>query len=170
MTTLGNPSHADADWERILNTGSKQGRTALPGSHSDNLLYTVQSSDQFSYSVISLCPAKIYTVDQLHELILLSLGLIFVFTLITILYVRQFSNDSLFIQSILHSLIEAQSSNFVPVKIGPRKDEFANHRHPPKQPIPISGHVNPAKIQINHPATAHGNANAQHAAQSPFSL
>lgn len=125
VTTLGNPSHADADWERILNTGSKQGRTALPGSHSDNLLYTVQSSDQFSYSVISLCPAKIYTVDQLHELILLSLGLIFVFTLITILYVRQFSNDSLFIQSILHSLIEAQSSNFVPVKIGPRKDEFA---------------------------------------------
>ena len=125
VTTLGNPSHADADWERILNTGSKQGHIALPGSHSDNLLYTVQSSDQFSYSVISLCPAKIYTVDQLHELILLSLGLIFVFTLITILYVRQFSNDSLFIQSILHSLIEAQSSNFVPVKIGPRKDEFA---------------------------------------------
>ena len=74
-------------------------------------------------------------MDQLHELILLSLGLIFVFTLITILYVRQFSNDSLFIQSILHSLIEAQSSNFVPVKIGPRKDEFATGKMIPSSSL-----------------------------------
>ncbi len=64
--------------------------------------------------MISVAPAKAYATDRLYELILWTVGLILVFVLITLLYARQFSHDSLFIQSILHSLVEAQSGNFTP--------------------------------------------------------
>ena len=61
----------------------------------------------------------------LQALVMALVGLILVFVLITLLYARQFSHDSLFIQSILHSLVEAQSGNFIPLDIGHRQDEFA---------------------------------------------
>ena len=85
----------------------------------------VQTSERFSCSVISVVPAKTYTAERLQELVLFTVGLVLVFVLITLLYMRQFSHDSHFIQSILHSLVEAQSSNFTPVDIGRRQDEFA---------------------------------------------
>lgn len=122
-TPLGNA--AAIDWEGILRSGSKEGRTAPSFGSKQSLIYAVQASDRYSYTVISIAPAMAYMADRLSEFFLFSLGLIVVFLLITMLYVRQFSRDSLFIQSILHSMVEAQSSNFVPVDIGSRKDEFA---------------------------------------------
>lgn len=124
-TPLGNPEYRTVPWQALLSTGAKQGRTPSPGGSFSNLLYTVQISERYSYSVVSVAPAKAYTTDRLYELILLTVGLILVFGLITLLYARQFSHDSLFIQSILHSLVEAQSGNFTPLDIGRRQDEFA---------------------------------------------
>ncbi len=111
---LGNPDYHTVPWQALLSTGVKQGRTSAPGAGPSSLLYTVQISERYSYSVISVAPAKAYTTDRLYELILWTVGLILVFVLITLLYARQFSHDSLFIQSILHSLVEAQSGNFTP--------------------------------------------------------
>lgn len=122
---LGNPDYHTVPWQALLSTGVKQGRTSAPGAGPSSLLYTVQISERYSYSVISIAPAKAYTTDRLYELILWTVGLILVFVLITLLYARQFSHDSLFIQSILHSLVEAQSGNFTPLDIGHHQDEFA---------------------------------------------
>ena len=124
-TPLGNPDYHTVAWQELLSSGARQGRIPSPLSRFSNLLYTVQTSERFSCSVISVVPAKTYTAERLQELVLFTVGLVLVFVLITLLYMRQFSHDSHFIQSILHSLVGAQSSNFTPVDIGRRQDEFA---------------------------------------------
>lgn len=129
-TPLGNPDYHTVAWQELLSSRARQGRIPSPLSRFSNLLYTVQTSERFSCSVISVVPAKTYTAERLQELVLFTVGLVLVFVLITLLYCSQFSHDSHFIQSILHSLVEAQSSNFTPVDIGRAAGRICRHRHP----------------------------------------
>ncbi len=55
---LGNPDYHTVPWQALLSTGVKQGRTSAPGTGPSSLLYTVQISERYSYSVISVAPAK----------------------------------------------------------------------------------------------------------------
>lgn len=118
---LGQAQGLNLDWQRLLDSGL--GRTNAGGQ---NLVYCARVSDQFSYSIIAVAPAATYFADRFNQFLLFSFGLILVFILITMLYARQFSSDSTFIQSILRSVVSAQSEQFVPVKVGRRKDEFAD--------------------------------------------
>ncbi len=90
LPSPGKSDYHTVPWQALLSTGVKQGRTSAPGGGPSSLLYTVQISERYSYSVISVAPAKAYTTDRLYELILWTVGLILVFVLITLLYARQF--------------------------------------------------------------------------------
>lgn len=134
FTPLGQAQGLNLDWQRLLDSGL--GRTTAGGQH---LVYCARVSDRFSYSIIAIAPASAYFADRFHQFLLFSFGVILVFILITMLYARQFSSDSAFIQSILRSVVSAQSAQFIPVEVGRRKDEFAD----------IANHLNSLYIYLD---------------------
>ncbi|MCI8619115.1 MAG: histidine kinase [Oscillospiraceae bacterium] len=121
---LGNHHYADLDFG-ALEARSRQGRI-YPGAGRGSLLYCAHHTNQFSFSVVSVVPAWDYMEGPFREFTLFTAALLLVFALITMLYVRQFSSDSKFIESILSSIVQAQSEGFQPVEIGKRDDEFAS--------------------------------------------
>ena len=123
-TLLGSGKYADLDYEELQDR-SRQGRV-YPGPGRGRLLYCVHHTNQFSFTVVSVAPAWKYMEGPFREFALFTVALLLVFALITMLYVRQFSSDSKFIESILNSIVQAQSEGFQPVEIGKRDDEFAS--------------------------------------------
>ncbi|MFR8334054.1 MAG: hypothetical protein ACLU9S_18205 [Oscillospiraceae bacterium] len=85
--TPGNPDYHTVAWQELLSSGARAGPRIppIPLSRFSNLLYTVQTSERFSCSVISVVPAKTYTAERLQELVLFTVGLVLVFVLITLL-------------------------------------------------------------------------------------
>lgn len=121
---LGDPAYEDLDWESLLEDGAILGRTQAPDGR--NLLYSRRVSERFGCTIVSVAPESGYMGARLREMVLLGVGVILTFVLITYVYVRQFSSDSTFIKSILRSMVSAQSKDFRPVEIGTREDEFAD--------------------------------------------
>ena len=121
-TYLGDPAYEGLNWEELLK-GPGLGRVRCGGK---TLVYRARVSERFSYTLITVAPAAEYLTGRLNQFVLFSLGVIAAFLLITFIYVRQFSSDSSFIESILHSMVKAQSEQFVPVDVGERDDEFAD--------------------------------------------
>lgn len=119
---LGCPDYENLNWDG-LSKDPALGRTSSGGK---SLVYCVRVSDRFSYTLVSVAPSRPYLTERLGEFVLFSLAVIAAFLLITLIYVRQFSSDSAFIRSILHSMVTAQSEQFVPVDVGGRSDEFAD--------------------------------------------
>lgn len=89
-------------------------------------LYAIHDAKNFPYSVAYIAPARSYLIKPLRNLALVVLIVFLVFIFITLIYIRQFSRDAVFIQAILNSMNDAQASNFKPINIGTRKDEFAD--------------------------------------------
>ena len=116
----------EVDWESLAQSGSRE-----PGiSHEPvDLLYSVHSSSLFDYTLVSASPWDDYMSMPLRAALLIGLAVAAGLVLITLLYARKFSSDSAFIQSILDSMSRAESSEFVPVETGDRRDEYAAIAH-----------------------------------------
>lgn len=113
---------SDALQRKLAGASSSAGRVT---QNRQVLFYAIRSSLNFGYSVICAVPAAPYVLRSIYQLLPLFVAMIVVFTLITLLYVRKFSTDSDYLEMILSSIGEAQSSHFLPIEIGNRTDEFA---------------------------------------------
>lgn len=126
-SALGNSPLRTSDFDRIIASGNTSGTQYIDGR---TLYYRVHSSDQFSYTAVYTAPVATYQSNFIENLILLSLGLLIVFSMITALLIRQFSQDAAYIRTILQSMTDAHNDIFSPVDTAGRKDEFgaiANH-------------------------------------------
>ena len=112
----------EVDWESLAQSGPSQ-----PGirREPEGLLFSVRSSSLFGYTLVSAAPWGDYMSLPLRAALLIGLAVAAGLVLITLLYARKFSSDSGFIQSILDSMSRAESSDFVPVDPGSRRDEYA---------------------------------------------
>ncbi len=122
---LGDEFGKDIPFEKIVESGKWQGQVSPAPGKVSRCFYTVNTSERYSYMVVAAGGVRSYMGSQLRELWALILGLLLVFGLITLLYIRQFSTDGRFLQAILHSMESARSGSFQHVQVGKRNDEYA---------------------------------------------
>lgn len=87
--------------------------------------YATLVSEQFGYTAVYTAPTDDYLRESMSQFAMLAVGLGIVFALVALLLIRQFSKDSAFIQTILHSMEQSADSVFVPVELQGRDDEFS---------------------------------------------
>lgn len=122
-TALGDLNISQQLCDNLLHCGKD---TGIISNNGNMFYYNLQTSDAYAYTAIYFAPVYSYLRSLLVQFFLMAAGLILVFSLITFLLIRQFSRDTAYINNILQSMTEAQKSNFQPVDVGNRKDEFAD--------------------------------------------
>lgn len=120
VVSAGGPSLTDEEWLDLAGRAQKLGTARLQGG---TLFYSVKTSEA-GYSVVSVAPRQPYLQSSLYTVVGIILCVIAAFAYITLLYGRQFSQDAGFLRELLDSMTQAQSSNFVPVHLTGRSDEY----------------------------------------------
>ena len=112
----------DVDWDGLVRSGAPEpGFTRAGGG----VFYSAHSSSLFGYTLVSAAPWGEYMTTPLRAALIIGLAVAAGFAVVTIFYARKFSKDSVFIQGILQSMSRAESSDFTPVAVGDRRDEYA---------------------------------------------
>lgn len=116
---------AEIDFQGIAESGSRLGKLSLTAGKAGKYFYTVNLSERYACLVAVAGESDPYVRDQLREMWILFAGLLLVFVLITMLYIRQFSAEGKYLQDILLSMESARDGSFKRVEVGGRSDEFA---------------------------------------------
>ena len=112
----------DVDWDGLVRSGAPEpGFTRAGGG----VFYSAHSSSLFGYTLVSAAPWGEYMTTPLRAALIIGLAVAAGFAVVTIFYARKFSKDSVFIQGILQSMSRAECSDFTPVAVGDRRDEYA---------------------------------------------
>ena len=123
LTVVGDTGwQQDVDWPGLVSEGSPEPYFTREGG---GVFYSAHSSSLFGYTLVSAAPWGEYMNMPLRAALIIGLAVAAGFAVVTVFYARKFSKDSVFIQEILLSMSRAESSEFVPVEIGSRRDEYA---------------------------------------------
>ncbi len=122
---LGDALDGDVEFGGITESGRHSGLLPLTDWKTGKYFYAVNASENYSYLVVAAGKAGEYMRTRIKELWVLFFGLLLVFLLITILYIRQFSADGRFLQEILRSVECARNGSFRQIRVGRRRDEYA---------------------------------------------
>ena len=117
----GVPELTEECWQEVLRKTPAEGSVRLLGKH---WFYHVQSPPEGDYTVAAISGKSSYLFPSLHMVAMIILCVIAAFAFITFLYGRQFSKDTLFLQTMLDSMNRAQSSDFTPMDLQGRADEY----------------------------------------------
>ncbi len=117
----GLPELPEGTWQGLL--------AAAPGNSSTRLLgqsrfFWSQSPQDKDYTLAVVAPRDPYLFPSLQVVILMILCVVGAFACITYLYGRQFTKDTRFLQKMLDSMDSVQESNFAPLDLEGRDDEF----------------------------------------------
>lgn len=118
---FGDRKLPEASWEELLSGASSSGSVRQKGK---SLFYWVQSSLDGEYTVAVVSLKNPYLYPSLHIVVGIIPLFLFAFVYITFLYGHQFTKDTRFIQKILDSMNRAQSSDFTPIDLEGREDEY----------------------------------------------
>ena len=108
-------------WQDLLAAASGNGSARLLGQFR---FFWSQSSPDGDYTLAVVAPRSPYLFPSLQVVFLMILCVIGAFACITFLYGRQFTKDTRFLQKMLDSMDSAQESNFAPLDLEGRDDEF----------------------------------------------
>ena len=112
----------DVDWDGLVRSGAPEPGFPRAGG---GVFCSAHSSSLFGYTLVSAAPWGEYMTTPLRAALIIGLAVAAGFAVVTIFYARKFSKDSVFIQGILQSMSRAESSDFTPVAVGDRRDEYA---------------------------------------------
>lgn len=118
---FGTTELSEETWQSLLSGTAEKGAKRLQG-HAR--FFWKQSSPETDYALAVVSPWEPYLFPSLQVVILIILCVIAAFVYITYLYGRQFSKDTQFLQKMLDSMADAERSNFAPVDLEGRDDEF----------------------------------------------
>ena len=133
VVSAGGPQLTDQEWKALAARTQTLGQAHIQGKW---MFYSVKPAE--GYTVISVAPRQKYLRFSLYTMLAVIAFQILAFGYITVLYSRQFSKDAVFLRSMLDSMTQAQSSNFVKVDLGGRSDEYGQ----------IAAHLNDLYTQL----------------------
>lgn len=117
----GTPELSESCWQSLLQKNQRKGSVRLLG---EAWFYHVQSSPEGDYILAAVSRKEPYLRPSLRVVCTILLCVIAAFAYITCLYGRQFTKDTLFLQKMLDSMGRAQNSDFTPMDLQGRDDEY----------------------------------------------